>query len=280
MRPLAAEVAATRPDLSGPLAEAQALAQVLDAAGADEPDLVQRLVDERLGYGEAVRVAPEDETHAAEIHAALDSFEAEAEPPLAQFERLTGHTLAPATTQPSVPQKGDAPRLASDRSAEPGRRQRLVRTLAFAGLALAVVYSGLFLTSSLTIPERARVADVADVAATFRAVRGAEVADQYAAAVDILSSARHTTLGLFPRYDDARLDEAANAFAAIAHEGPEGQYGKEAALAIGRIRMLQGRDAEARIALAAVVAQGGYRAPEAVRLLDYLDARAAAPEAE
>ena len=257
----------SRPDLHDAWTEARALAAVIDAARAPD-DLTAQVVDESLGLGRDAPPAPDE-------RAALEHIAEELEDPLAQFERLTGHALPP----PLDDHSGDGrpaerpARLAGDRGAVQAR-PRLARRFALSVVALVGLYGAAFATSSLTTPERVRVAEVSDVSTAFRPVRGAELSDRYAEAVSLLEGAQTSTLGLFPRTDADRLDAAADAFAEIAREAPDDGFGKEAALALGRIRLLQGRDEEARVALDAVMAQGGYRAPDAARLLDYLDEQA------
>ncbi|MEL6615074.1 MAG: hypothetical protein AAFQ43_05020, partial [Bacteroidota bacterium] len=214
----------------------------------------------------------------------LDRLTAGAESPLAQFERLTGHTLGPAPEDRALEAQGDgapadgrarALTVALDRASAPPPRTRLWRRVAALGMVLIVGYSIAFATSAALVPERAQMAEITDVEATFRPVRS-EASDAYAEALDVLTDARRTTLGLFPRYDNATLDRAAEQFADIAHDDPRGAFGEEASLAIGRIRLLQGRGDDARVALESVEARRSYRAPEASRLLDYLNAQARA----
>jgi hypothetical protein len=283
-----AEVREHRPDLGPALAERIALAEVVDAARTAlpdaDPDPATALVDGYLGYAPE----PPEGSIPPDLEAHLGRLASESEAPLAMFERLTGRRLAPLAEQRAGPGakgqparehrnvsgNGRAQSAASRPAVAPPRQGRSVwQWGALAGLALAMIYGGLFAVSAWDTPERARVADVADVAASFRPVRS-EVSDAYAEAVGVLESAERSALGLFPRYDEAGLDRAAEAFETIARENPEGLYGQEAALALGRIRLAQGDDEAARIALAAVVAQRGHRAPEAARLLDYLDAQA------
>lgn len=274
-----AEVHATRPDLADDLAEAQAFASLLDAAGSEGTDLATRVADQRLGHRPMPLAAPEDADRIAEMEATLDRFEAEGESPLAQFERLTGHTLdvapPPEVATPEARTNGHALQVALDRAAAVPPRTRLWRKVAALGLVLVVGYSIAFATSATLAPERAQMAEIGDIEDTFRPVRS-EASDAYAEALDVLTDARRTTLGLFLRYDDDALDEAAEQFAQIASDDPQGVFGEEASLAIGRIRLLQGRDDDARIALESVEARRSYRAPEASRLIDYLDAQARA----
>ena len=285
-RALAAEIAG-RPDLAASLAEAQALADVADAASGD-PSVAERVVEARLGHSTEADFAPEEETHASNVREALDRQAREGEAPLAQFERLSGHVLEPDADAGMRPFRGRiaggdghptdsrAARLAVDRvPARPVRKSPL-RWAAAAGLVLAMVYGGLFAGSSWMLPEDAQVADVENISATFRPVRGADRSDDYDRAVRLVNDARVSTLGLFPRYENEGLEEAADLFAEIASDSPTDLYGQEAALAIGRIRLYQGQTDKARIALESAVARGSYRAPEAVRLLNYIDNRPAA----
>jgi len=263
-----------RPDLEPELKEAMSFAQLADAATSADSSLVG-FVDVRLGHRAEPPLAPAGEV--AEIHAQLDSLKADIECPREQFERLTGRTLGPLASEATRPldsMHASMHAVRPQRSGEPSARG-FWRILVFVVLGYVGVYVVLFAVSALRTSERTRVADVADVAASFREGDGTQ-AERYATAVATLGQARRSTLGLFPRYDDESLNQAADAFAEIAREAPGGSYGQESALAIGRIRLLQVREDEARLALESIVAHGGYRAPEAARLLDYLTAQSAA----
>lgn len=157
--------------------------------------------------------------------------------------------------------------------ADGGRRQRRSawQRVVLAGLALVGLYAALAGASALTLPQRARVADLADVERSFRPT-GSALSDRYAAALALLADAERGWP--LARYDSAALGPAAGAFEAIARDQPESPYGEEAALALGRIRLFRGEASGARVALGAVVTRRGHRAPEAARLLDYLDAQA------
>ncbi|MEM6325977.1 MAG: hypothetical protein AAF791_02560, partial [Bacteroidota bacterium] len=200
--------AASDPDVADAWTEAKALAALTEAARAPD-DLAARVVDEHLGYGTIV-----GDLEAASLRSEVARLGTEAEDPAAQFERLTGHTLPDAS--PPVSSDGSIgrpPRLATDRPAAHGApTRRRVRGLAYALVGLLAVYGMAFAGSSLATPERARVAHVSDVSDSFRPTRGAEIMDRYAEAVDLLESARRSTLGLFPRYDEATLEQAAEAF--------------------------------------------------------------------
>lgn len=277
---VAREVAASRPDLAPRLAEARAFAALIDAAqGGGHDPVADALVDARLGLRDTPVVAdtPEDAARAAQIRENLDRLDAEAESPAAMFARLTGRPVdfgseaEPTTSRTAQDRAAAAPA----RSARTQRAGVFRRVLVSLGLLVVALYGGLALTQSTFAPERSRVAELGDVAASYQpiTVRGAAAdpfAERYEAALAMLGDARRTTLGLFPRYDDAELDRAAAAFAAIAGDAdPASRWAQEATLALGRIRLLQGRDDDARRALASV--PDGYRASDARRLLDWLD---------
>lgn len=145
-------------------------------------------------------------------------------------------------------------------------------------LVAAVAYAGLFAVSRSTLPEHTQIAALSDVSDSFRPprVRGPESespADEYEAAVDRLDDARTSILGLFPSYDTEELDEAAGAFQAIREQAePQTAYRQEATLALARIRIEQQRFDEATRLLDELGASGGYRAPDAERLLDLVEA--------
>ena len=277
-----AREAAARPEMAERLAEARALAAAVDAARRRDPEmeLAEALAAERLGLRTepVVTADPALQAAAAEMRATLDRIEAEAEDPVAQFERITGTALPPLAEPAAVPATR-APARAADRSAAaPSRRARratpFVRMAALACAVLGVAYAGLFATSAALTPERARVADLGDVAESYRpvTVRGADalpVAERYEAALALLADARRSTLGLFPRYDAAALDRAADAFAAI-QDGETGRFGSESALAVARIRLLQGRDADALAALDGVSPE---RTAEVARMRQWIAER-------
>jgi len=139
--------------------------------------------------------------------------------------------------------------------------------------ALLVAYGGLAAVSAAQQTDRARLADLADLASYAPiATRGAgadPLAERLDAALDGVDDARRTTLGLFPRFDSARLDAVAVDLAGISSAAdPASSVSQEARLALARVRLHQGRDGEAVRLLAALVGEQSYRAAEARRLLD------------
>jgi hypothetical protein len=82
---------------------------------------------------------------------------------------------------------------------------------------------------------------------------------------------RQSAIGLWPRYDARALDASARALSRIAAEAPPGSVlSHEARLALGRVLLHRGADAEAARVLGSLVRQGGYRGPQARRLLDWI----------
>lgn len=94
----------------------------------------------------------------------------------------------------------------------------------------------------------------------------------YMAGREALRAARRTVLGLFPRYDAARLEDALAAFDRAWAVDPEGPIGLEARFHAGRIHLHRGEVDAARAALEAVAARHGPRAAEARALLERMAA--------
>jgi len=233
----------------------------------------------------ALEARPELMKQARKFHQTLQQVTARAESPVAQFERLTGRSLdarvaEPATIyqtdrSPAAPRRGD--RRPAPAPARPAaRRPFLYRALA--GVAVAgALYAALFVAGPLAAPEGQRRADLATVedsygGLTFRGGPPDPTVERYAAALARLEAARHTTLGLFPRYDAAELEAVATDLTALAGTNPEGWERLEAARVVGLIRLHQGRFSEAATAFRQVIAGEGPHADEARQLLSWLEA--------
>ncbi len=302
---LAREVAATAsPDDAAALAEAQALAHVLDAAqrpgnAVTDDDLAAYLADQALGLDphDAARIETalgadaglRAREHAMRTRLGLLDAHTPDEALDERIERLVGH--APLTDEPPETASAEARRThrapkrraAAERpAAAPPRARRglMTRALAVLGALVVVVYGGLYQFGPQfqhTPGERARiaVADLADLPSyTPLVTRGSEadtLAGRLDTALDAVAGARRTTLGLFPRYDDARLSAAATRLAAlIGASAPSTSVSQEARFALARVRLYQHRDAEAVRLLGALVREQSYRAPEARRLIDFV----------
>lgn len=243
---------AAAPEWADALDRARRFAALIDAAA---PDAAPPRPD-----GEGHAVDPE----AARTVARFRELVRETEDPIRRFERLTGRTVPARPVAPAPPRRGG----------------RAGRWIAGAAVAVAAVWGGAAVASSVTTPERDRVADVAALA-DYRplAPDGAGALEvRLANVLGGVEAARRTRFGRAPTYDADALATAAVDLDRIAAAAAGGSVvDQEARLARGRVLLHLGRDAEAARALGALVRAGGYRAPEARRLLDWLRAGGAGP---
>lgn len=272
------------------------LDRLLDAAAAppERPvtpdDVARRETDRALGHATpdadridaAVNADPALVAEAERVRDRLRTLAAEMESPAAQFARLTGRA-APASSAPALAETPTA-RSASARparfvdraAAAPPRKHRMraVRRMLVAACAVVVAYGGAAAISSQQRPERARMAslnDLTDWAPPQTRGDADASAAALAAALGRVDDARRTTLGLFPHYDAATLDAAAADLKSLSAQVPaETAVSQEARFALARVRLYQGRDADAARLLGTLVRQGSYRAPEARRLIDWI----------
>ncbi len=196
---------------------------------------------------------------------------------VAQFERLTGHTLRLARREEPAAPRGMAPRAPVSRSA---RRARRLASVLIAGVAL---YGSLWLAGRLARPEAHRVAafDAVDVAAQDLRWRSAgpsagpaSADDLYQQALVLLGDASVGTFGLFPRYDTDRLDRAAALLGQVVLEEDDGApLQLEASYLLGKIHVLQGDVDQGRDVLRAVADRQRWRADDAATLLEALGDR-------
>ena len=284
---------AANPEWADALDEARQLAALLDRhrSGTSPVDVAEAVAGEALGQSprpevdDALAADPALQAHADTVRQRIDELAAEMEDPVSQFERLTGRAASPLTlvTTGALPDRqanSGRPR-AGDRAPEPtvrpGRpRMAWMRPLMVAAAVVVVAYSGLFVVSTQTLTDRDRLADLASLSdyEPLR-LRGGEADDldtRLDVALDGVDDARRSTLGLFPRYDEAALDEVATDLEDIVSAAaPNSSVHEEALFALARVRFAQEREAPARAALDALVEGGRARAPEARRLLDALD---------
>ena len=277
---------ASEPALRAAHNAARRLAALVDAASDPGADLAQRVAARRLGASppEAERrdrdraADPALAREAEAVAARLDRLEAEAEDPAARFRRLTGRPLpdlsrhGPAPPEPAS--SPEAPPSPEPAPAPPGGRR--LRRWASAAALLALGYGVLWAASTARATTRELVADLGAVGDDApRAAAGADALSDARAAV---GRARRSTLGLFPRYDAAGLDAAAVALADQARRADAPSWpSQEARLALARVHLYRQRDVEAARVLGALVREGGYRAPAARRMLDFLRAQAPTP---
>ena len=280
------------------LADARAFAALLDSAAAGpvtSDDVGVYLADLSLGLEPSdagrVRAAldadPALRAEAARVQARLDALHADAEAPAAQLERLAGHRLPAPAAAATPPAAGAQPRAlrdpradrsrASDRSvaAPPRSRAAIARRALVLATVVLAAYGGLFGAFGSEKTDRSRVTDLGDLA-SYEAptMRGAEpdaLPARLDAALDAVADARRSTIGLFPRYDAAALDAASAELAAvIGASDAASTVSQEARLALARVHLYRGRDAEAVRLLGALVREQSYRGPEARRLLDFV----------
>ncbi len=268
-------LAGARPERQAAYAEARRLAALVDAASAQTSaaDLARVAVARRLGGAppEAARADRDREAsadlarHQDAIEERLDELEAEAEDPLALFERLTGQPL---------PDLVQGPRTAPSGPNASGPRLPAVARAVMAAALLAVGYGVLYAASTARATVREQVADLGAVGAVWLpSSRAGPLAQAFTA----VRHARRSTLGLFPHYDPAGLDRAAQALAAeaAAAEAPSWQS-QEARLTLARVHLYRQRDVDAARVLGGLVREGGTRAPAARRILDFIRAQGAA----
>lgn len=267
--------------------------------------LAQRpLPDDIAALGEHIEESfaehPEVERQYSMMQDRLKTLTAEAESPRVQFERLTGHRLGArhhttSADQPVEPPPAVAPAAHRDRSKgwrtsvtdhlSLLQRISLPRLALAATFVVALLYGSLFVASRAGQPERIRLADLDAVEKEFAGLRlrGPDgqldlATDRYAEALETLSKARTTVLGLFPSYDAEDLTESIRLLEQVVElEGPDSALSLEAWFVIGKILLHQGEVGAAQDALQIVVDRGGPSAPDAQRLLDELGTIAPAP---
>ena len=272
--------------------EARQLAGLLDRvrAGVGPMDVAEAVAGEALGQTvrpdveQAIASDPDLRARADATRARIDELAADLDNPLAQFERLTGRTAAPLSLldSPSVPRPKEASgRRADDRAPASAvrtsrPRRAWLRPLAYAAAVCLVAYAGLFVYSAQSLSDRDRLANL-DGLSDYEPIRlrGGEADDldvRLDAVLDGVDDARRSTLGLFPRYDDAALNDVAQSLQDIVSAAaPGSSVHEEALFGLARVRFAQDRAAPARAALDALIEGGGVRAPEARRLLDALE---------
>ncbi len=196
--------------------------------------------------------------------------------PVHQFERLSGHRIAPAA-QP-------APATLSEAVAPPAVIYRLWRGVgqwaAAAVVFCLVFYGALAFVSQRSRSDLDRLAAFEDFEAEGQRMRGGarpldEVSSEelYEGAMEQLRSARKHTLGLFPHYDQERLNKAAGLLRrVVAQDSQESSLRAEANFLLAKIHLAQQDAGGARAALQAVLVGSGWKAPEAQRLLEKLEA--------
>ncbi|MDX1440346.1 MAG: hypothetical protein R3284_10640 [Rubricoccaceae bacterium] len=273
------------------LDEGRALRRIL-SMGVDEAgevgseDVADYVVSRAMGEDlntrfhrveQAIRQNPELASIVTSLEENLSRMTANAEDPIAQFERLSGHAVSSQTSTRVS--------RANDRAAAPpAREMRLVhrrpmRLALAACIALVGLYGALWFAGSATTAEHHRIADLDEVSAAyegprFRGESSSTDIERYEEAVALLRDARTSTLGLFPSYDFQKLGEAEQVLKRIVESSDEPTFvSMEAEFVLGRIYVHQQRYGEATEVLEPIVERAGPRAGSAQRLLDYVAGR-------
>lgn len=225
--------------------------------------------------------------------------------PKEQFEALTGRTLSEETPSRGRADRETVPSARSravsssppgnnsaDASAATARLIRLPRGARWAvaaSIAVAAVYGVLFVVSWSTQSTVERLAAVEPSETTLEGYevrtrgRTSPAAEKlstdmlYRQALATLGEARTSTLGLFPRYDQQKLNEAEALLTRVVEREDSGSFLQlEAYFFLGKVNLAQGKVEAARSHFKAVVAGEGRRAREATRILETLQEAAPA----
>lgn len=283
------------PELVPLLEEARALAALLEEARllhADPPG------DEALSYYIATRPMSQHpvpasleeaftriETHLRDDLAVRTRYETLAgrmalleasSDPVEQFERLSGHRIAPPVAS-SAPSETEA-------AAPPAIYRLHGRAVSWAAAAVVfclVIYGALAFISQTSRSDLDRLAAFEDIEPEGLRMRSGVVSqpdyvsaeDLYQGALEALRGARKHTLGLFPYYDHQRLDEAARQLQGVVDQDPEESFLRaEANFLLAKIHLAQEDVEAAKAALQAVVAGSGWKEAEARALLEKVEA--------
>ena len=297
---LLAQVRRLGEDLSGD----EALAYYVTTRGLQPdraPDSVKHFVNR---IEERIATEPALAARVAEMESKMRALE-EGSPASAQFEALrmrhrgpsepdSAHrTLRPARDRErsQAPQHG-APSAGANGRESYGRSTRLstagrpqaganLRRAAAALVVAAALYGVLVVAGNLARPSHERLAEFTDVELSlegYEHVRGdsqngrpQSSVELYVGALHQLRTAHKSSLGLFPRYDAARLDSAAALLRATIEDEPEGSFlAGEATYLLGKTELARGNLDAAREAFERVMAARGRRSAEASQLLDEL----------
>lgn len=218
--------------------------------------------------------------------------------PCAHFEQLTGHAVqvdAEASSLASSPNVDEASDASTRTVEEPAMSYGAVvdrmATWLFAGpgrravaalMVVALVYGALFVGSRWMQDPLDRLASVEVDPAVLDSYQirtrsavpspGSTSVDQsYLDALRVLTDARTTTLGLFPRYTPDSLQRAERLLTTVVQRAETGSFlHLEALYYLGNVHLAQGNVETARSALKVVVQREGRRADEAYQILTEL----------
>ena len=201
--------------------------------------------------------------------------------PTHHFESIAGYNLNTSSASAS---EANAASPASSSANEPNLLQRLnlfskhlTYSLAGAGAAL-LLYGALFLLSMTMQSPAERMAaldrDQTNIEGYEITTRSIETTpqsndEQFLMGLEALDRSYTTTLGLFPRFDDAKLARAQEHFEALVEDEPSDSFLQlEARFFLGKTYLAQENIEGARDAFRYVVIGEGARASEASALLE------------
>lgn len=212
------------------------------------------------------------------------------------FASVTGHTLEDLPVQGELEKSN--PSSAAERTTKADRatrspqrpsnrsevRDRFVSYAWYAGIATAaaiLLYGVLFVFSMATQSpaERMAVLDSAEMQIEGYQVRTrsaveatADNDERFLMALHLLDEAHSSILGLFPRFDPAKIEEARDLLQQVVDaEEPSSFLQLEAYFFLGKTHLSQEEVESARTAFQRVVVNEGRRAPEASRLLEEIE---------
>lgn len=218
------------------------------------------------------------ETYQQRMEATLDAVD-----PVAQFERLSGHSLEEAFSASPEEQDGMST-PAPDRTGFLTWLMTIPRAFQWAMAAIAVfgvLYGALFMASEAT---QSDIDQLAAIQPDNMQLEGYEVrlrggeddapqsADAlYRQALAALNESRATTLGLFPRYEEEALTEARTLLQEVIEREEAGSFLQlEAHYFLGKVRLAQGDIEAAHSHFKTVVEGDGRMMQEAAAILEEL----------
>lgn len=214
--------------------------------------------------------------------------------PVAHFEELTGHALTPdAETDETAPAaRSTTPDPARDRGAASSPRSVIDQLLALplalrmGGAAIALLlgtYAVLFTASEASQSTLDRLATVRvspqmvesySSINTRSALPSADTTqgkDLYLNALSALRSARTSTFGLFPKYDDEKIAKAEQLLTQLIEQEASASFlALEARFYLGKVYLAQEQVEPARKQFEIVIREGGRKNADAERILETL----------
>ena len=231
-------------------------------------------IEEKLTDDAALR------TRYAELVRRMAVLEATTDP-VQQFERLSGRRLPRTSHEALAPEAADAEAPTVKRPVIHQLWWHVGRWAVAAVFFGVAVYGSLGLVSHFSQSDLDRLAALSPSAieAQELQMRGGDPVPNYVTseelrnrALSLLQEARTHTLGLFPNYDQATLNEAADLFQRVINqEDNTSHLRSDAYFMLAKIRLAQKNVDGAKVALHAVLEGSGWKTVEAQALLDDLE---------